>query len=74
MVFPLEVIGNLGRIPNGQLVPLLKPNRFCVTGISSGEPSAFHAVEERILTDAPSSIIVSNTIILQTCTMIWKGT
>ena len=74
MVFPPKVIGNLGRIPNGELVSLLKPNKFCVTGTSHGEPSIFQAVEERILIDAPSSIIVSETIILQNCTMMQKGT
>jgi len=63
MVFLPKVIDNLGRIPNGQLVPLLKPNKFCVTGISDGKPSTFQAVEERILTDAPSSMIVPDTII-----------
>ena len=64
MVFLLKLIGNLGRIPNGQLIPLLKPDKFCVTSISDGEPSAFQAVEERILTDAPSSMVVPETIIL----------
>ena len=70
MIFPPKVIGNYGRIPNGLLVPLLKANKFWVTGTSGSEPSAYQVVEERIFTDAPSSIIVLGTIILQTCTMI----
>ena len=64
MVFLLKVIGKLGRIPNGRLVPLSKPVRFHISGKSDGEPSTFQAVEERILTEAPSSMIVPDTIIL----------
>ena len=64
MVFLLKVIGKFGRIPNGQLVPLLKPDRFRISGRSDGEPSAFQAVEERILTEAPSSMMVPTMTIL----------
>ena len=58
MVFPLNVMGTLGRIPNGRLVPLSKPVRFLISGKSDGEPSAFQEVEERILIEAPSSMMV----------------
>ena len=51
-------MGTPGRIPNGQLVPLSKPVRFLISGKSDGEPSAFQAVEERILIEAPSSMMV----------------
>ena len=62
--FLLKVIGKFGRIPNGRLVPLLKPDKFQISGRSDGEPSAFEEVEERILTKAPSSMIVPTMIIL----------
>ena len=74
MFFLLKVIGTFGRIPNNRLVALLKPDKFQISGRSDGEPSAFQAVEERILMEAPSSIIVPAMIILYNCTMILNGT
>jgi len=67
-------MGTLGRIPNGRLVPLLKPVRFLILGRSDGKPSASQAIEERILTDAPSSMMVPAMTILYACTMIRNGT
>ena len=66
-------MGTLGRIPNGRLVPLSKPVRFLISGKSAGEPSAFQAVEERILTDAPSSMMVPAMTILYIWTIILNG-
>ena len=66
-------MGTLGRIPNGRLVPLLKPVRFLISGRIGGEPSASQAIEERILTDAPSSMMVPSMTILFACTMIRNG-
>ena len=71
--FSFKVIGTLGRIPNGRLVPLSKPERFLVSGKSAGQPSAFQAIEDRILTDAPSSMIVPAITILYIWTMILYG-
>src|SRR5579859_837537 len=72
-VFPFNVIGTLGRIPNGRLVPLSKPERFLISGKSAGQPSAFQAIEDRILTDAPSSMIVPAITILYIWTIILNG-
>ena len=74
MVFLLNVMGTLGRIPNGRLVPLSKPIRFLISGRSDGETSASQAIEERILTDAPSSMMVLAMTILYACTIIRNGT
>lgn len=67
-------MGTLGRIPNGRLVPLSKPIKFLISGKSGGEPSASQAIEERILTNASSSMMVLAMTILYGCTMIRNGT
>ena len=67
-------MGTLGRIPNGRLVPLSKPMRFFISGRSDGEPSTSQAIEETILTDAPSSMMVPYMTILYACTIIRNGT
>ena len=74
MVFLLNVIGTLGRIPNSQLVPLSKPVRFLISGKSDGGTSAFQVVEERILTEVPSSMMALAMTILYICAMIRNGT
>ena len=62
--FLLKVMVTFGRIRKGRLVPLSMPVRFLISGKSDGEPSAFQAVEERILTEAPSSMMVPTMTIL----------
>ena len=73
-IFLLNIMGTLGRIPNGQLVPLLKAIRFLISSRSDGKPNSSQAIEERILIDTPSSMMVPAMTILYACTMIQNGT
>ena len=43
-------------------------------GTRWGEPISFQAVEDRILTETPSSTIVESMLLAVNHTNIWKGT
>ena len=52
---------------------LLETHIFCLIGTSLGGAKAFQEVEDKILTEAPSSTCVWCMSLPPSLTMIWKG-
>ena len=51
----------------------LKSSIWSVDGTSWGQPKSFQVIEDRILTESPSSTIVQSMLLTVTHTNIWKG-